>query len=317
MPWLRSLAIVLAIVCPLIVAPGAWPTQTLTEFNCGEAMGVNGSQIVGWLLSSKTPDGWYGLSVANPVGCGTNFTVPGATVTHINGVSSANTMVGEYVDNTKTTRGFVSQQGGSPVTFSVNNSASTRPAGVNYAGNNLAWVVGQYQAGEGQHGFAVEYNISSNTLVSGTLVTFDVTGVPYYTVPMGISDEGKIVGRYVDSAGTHGFILYPQSPPLPPYASGPVPVKSVICAGGSYTFISGISNASGANPSTIAGSATLGNKQYAFYAPEPAQSTSSWTCTPVPLATTKGFSFVGGIDSKGQYMVGHGGKLGNFLYQLF
>lgn len=242
MPRLGALAIVLAIVFPFINTPGAWPAAgTLTQFNCDYASGVNGSfsgapQIVGWELGGNSGYGWWGLSVNNPtVGCGNQFTISGATTTEIIGVSSANTMVGFFKNKTGW-QGFVwccpGTSTGVAATFSVNGSTYTRAAGVNSggvdgSGNKVAWVVGQYQSGGTQHGFAVECNITASppTQEPGTLVTFDVTGAAY-TIPTGINDAGAIVGKYTDTAGnTNGFIL-----DAIPTTSGPVAPKTMNCA---------------------------------------------------------------------------------------
>lgn len=332
MPRMRALAIVLSLVFLFVVIPGAWPAAgTLTQFNCDYASGVNGSlsgvpQIVGWNLGGKSGYGWWGLSVNNPtVGCGSQFTISGATTTEIIGVSSANTIVG-FSQNKTGWQGFVwccpGTSAGVPATFSVNGSLYTRAAGVNSAGvdgsgNSVAWVVGQYGSSGTQHGFAIEYNITANPPSKETLVTFDVAGATD-TMPTGINDAGAIVGKYTDAAGnTHGFILDGI-----PTTSGPVAPKTMNCAGARSTAINGISNPNLTNPYTtaaiIVGSAAVTNRvEYAFYAPEPASSNLSWPCTQLPVTTRSGNPRVTGIDSKGQYMVGFGGALGNFLYQLF
>jgi len=121
---------------------------------------------------------------------------PGATYTSVNGMdrNNAQVLVGDYVDASGATQGFIFT-GGSFLTLNYPGATATVPQDV----NDLGQVVGQYYDGN---------NISHGFLLSnGTFFTKDFPNV-VSSYADGINNAGQIVGGYTDSNGIHHGFLY-------------------------------------------------------------------------------------------------------------
>lgn len=120
---------------------------------------------------------------------------PDASYTSVNGMdrNNAQVLVGDYMDSSGATQGFI-HTGGSFLTLNYPGAAATVPQDV----NDLGQVVGQYYD---------DNNISHGFLLSnGSFFTKDFPNV-VSSYAGGINNAGQIVGGYTDNNGIrHGFL---------------------------------------------------------------------------------------------------------------
>ena len=116
---------------------------------------------------------------------------PGARVTNVTGINTANVIVGYYSDSQYSVHGFV-YQGGKYITVNFPGATMTEVLGINDYGD----IVGMYQL-SGQlnfHGFLRH---------GGAFTKIDDPSASFGTMAFGINKSGAIVGSYDN---THGFL---------------------------------------------------------------------------------------------------------------
>lgn len=147
-------------------------------------------------------------------------------------INTADTVVGQFMDQSFTNHGFIRHKDGELQTYSVPGAQNTQLSGINRAGvivgtydthafmrahgnntvidfpgaqfsfgdgiNNKGQIVGSYSTGTQAFGFL---------LSDGEYTTLQVPG-SVSTIPAGINDAGVIVGRYFTSNfDSQGFVL--------------------------------------------------------------------------------------------------------------
>jgi hypothetical protein len=120
--------------------------------------------------------------------------VPSTTTVEANGINNAGDIVGSVGDE-----GFIKLAGGGLHRIVVIGASETIALGV----NDNDTVVGAYEDGGAIHGFLWK--------IGGTFKTdIDDPNADAESFPIGINNEGDIVGSYLDSSGhTDGFLAYP------------------------------------------------------------------------------------------------------------
>lgn len=123
--------------------------------------------------------------------------------TQASGINDAGTIVGNYIDATGITHGFMRGSSGVFTTIDVSDATAILPVSINDAGT----VTGSYSIPSLlSYGFVLS--------PSGVFVTFEVTGAggaPYSgTFANSINDAGAITGYFIDANSTyHGFLRTP------------------------------------------------------------------------------------------------------------
>lgn len=347
MPRLRTLAIILAIACPVVVATGAWPAQTLTQFSCSQVFGVNGpdtnhQQIVGW-QSSKSNYIGYIVSAASPNGCGSRLMVPGSTSTIPRGISPDNVVVGRYQDASGVWWAFVMPLGGSlPVLkFQANlsgiagPSAYVLPQGITITSNGNAWVVGIYQIPTLNvfHSFALPISWGGHPndvpTIAGTWISFDILSygdgsANSITLGSVIANGGLIAGSFGTGQGFVMTIANLQavwtaagSPSASPVTVPQSQVATFNCIGAVGIHVHGISDVG-----TVVGAYfTTDRTQVPFYAWAPntvgAHDPIPCTTISIPGVKTGGHAWAAAISSAGYYIAGQGGSTGDWVDGTF
>lgn len=347
MPRLRTLAIILAFVCLLVVAPSAWPAPTLTEFSCDYVFGVNGpdtshQQIVGWQGSGHNFIG-YIVSAASPGGCGSRLMVPGSTSTVPRGISPDNVVVGRYQDTSGVWWAFVMPLGGSlPVLrFQADLSgiagagAYVLPQGITVTNLGHAWVVGIYQIPKLNvfHSFALPISWDGNPndapKIAGTWISFDILSYgdgSANSVTLGsvLSNGGLIAGSFGNGQGFVMTIANLQtvwnnagSPSASPVTVPQSQVATFNCNGAVGIRVHGISDVG-----TVVGEYyTNSAAGVPFYAwpPNTVGATTSVACTliTVPGQKASGQAWAAAISSAGYYIAGQGGSTGEWVDGTF
>jgi hypothetical protein len=122
----------------------------------------------------------------------TTIDPPGATATGAYRINARGQIVGNFIDVSGTSHGFLLDKG-TFTTIDVPGATITDAWEINARGQ----IVGQYEdTGDTFHGVLLD---------RGTLTAIDVPGATE-TIPTGINNHGQIVGLYVDVSGTtHGF----------------------------------------------------------------------------------------------------------------
>ena len=167
-------------------APIVEPNQDLLT----DVRGINNSRLVaGYYIADNAAHGFF-LS-GNTY---TELDLPGAINTYVNALNNAGDFAGN-ADLTTGNQAFISV-GGNVTFFTVPGAVTLSVYGL----NNLNQCVGAYfDSGSVYHGF---FRNAGGTLTypihpAGSTQTFI----------FGNNDKGWMVGRYVDSAGTHGFFM--------------------------------------------------------------------------------------------------------------
>ena len=123
------------------------------------------------------------------------------------GINASGQIVGEYIDASNHTHGFLYSNG--TYTTLDDPSASATGGTVALGINDLGQIVGNYGDASGGHGFL--YNNGSYTTLNDPFATTSTTA-------FGINDAGQIVGFYLGNDGNfHGFLYDPNSGISPPY----------------------------------------------------------------------------------------------------
>lgn len=166
-----------------------YPGATLTSANAINKPG----DIVGYQYSGGTGHGFL-LSK----GVFTSIDVPGAIGTDAYGINKNGEIVGTYYDSDGNGHGFLLQNG----TFTT----IDYPGGYsqNYLGgiNDSGVIVGAYGDPTTVNGVSYAWE-HSFVYQNGQFTNADVPfGPPAVTQPFGISNNGVIVGEYVDNSGT-------------------------------------------------------------------------------------------------------------------
>lgn len=139
------------------------------------------------------PSGTATVPVPAATGRWQTFQYPGALWVSANGINNDGTIVGQYLDATSTSHGFI-YSAGILHALDVPGATSTTPRGINSAGT----IVGYYSLSNANPYQGFIY-------MRGTFITLNVPGARW-TYPMGISDDGVVVGGYLDAQGReHGF----------------------------------------------------------------------------------------------------------------
>ncbi len=121
----------------------------------------------------------------------TQYDVPGALSTHINGINDAGDFTGYYFDGSSYT-GFVNI-GGVLTTFKALGSGTTFPQVINNLGQVAGYIGDIYFSG-----FVRD--------TDGTFTAINYTG-DKSTMVYGLNDQGLVVGAWSDAAGDfHGFL---------------------------------------------------------------------------------------------------------------
>jgi probable HAF family extracellular repeat protein len=119
------------------------------------------------------------------------------------GINASGQIVGEYIDASNHTHGFL-YSNGTYTTLDGPLATGTIALGI----NDLGQVVGSYNDASGTHGFL--YNNGTYTTLNDPLATTNTTA-------FGINDAGQIAGFYINASGNHGFLYDPNSGISPPY----------------------------------------------------------------------------------------------------
>jgi uncharacterized membrane protein len=167
-----------------------YPGATYTS---AQAINKSGEIVGAWADSDEISHGFL-LSK----GVFTRFDVPGAASTEAYGINKAGEIVGDYGDSSGNTHGFLLQSG----TFTTINY----PGGYsqNYLGgiNDSGVIVGAYGNPTTINGVAYSWE-HSFIYESGQFTNADAPfGPPAATETFQISNNGVIVGEYVDDSGT-------------------------------------------------------------------------------------------------------------------
>jgi len=160
------------------------------------AIGINDlDHVVGRYIDSDS----HGFIKVGPAY--TRVAVPGAVLTELTGINNSGDIVGSYALSGGVSESFL-LRGGDLQVVAVPSASLTAAHGINSAGQISGTFLGD---GKVAHGF-----VRSCASVS----VIDVPGAtaPNYTQVRGINDLGQVVGRFDDSAGTHGFVATPVSP---------------------------------------------------------------------------------------------------------
>jgi hypothetical protein len=126
----------------------------------------------------------------------TTFQVPGATRTNPQSINSSGTITGSYEDSTSVTHGFVRTTSGGLIMFDPPGAVVTQPISIDDDGV----VAGYYLQMWGDFGLRESGFLRAPT---GTVRTVNEPGGT--TTPMGLNDNGKVVGTYVENRISHGF----------------------------------------------------------------------------------------------------------------
>ena len=123
--------------------------------------------------------------------------------TQPSGINDAGTIVGNYIDATGITHGFMRGSSGVFTTIDVSGAIAILPVSINDAGA----IAGSYSIPS-----LLSYGFVRSP--SGVFVTFEVTGAggaPYSgTFANSINDAGAIAGYFIDAGSTyHGFLRTP------------------------------------------------------------------------------------------------------------
>jgi len=181
------------------------------------------------------------LSLPLNAGAQTKFKtidVPGSTETDANGINTAGTIVGFYIDSAGATHGF-SSAAGKFKSINIPNSSSTLVYGINDANAMVGWFSDattgithgfMFAAGKATKidppgstftnawsinsaGVIVGTYIGSDSVfhgfvdTAGTYTSFDAPGATLTEI-LGINNKNQMVGIYLDSAAVqHGFTL--------------------------------------------------------------------------------------------------------------
>jgi probable HAF family extracellular repeat protein len=123
--------------------------------------------------------------------------VPGATLTHANGINPAGLIVGTFDFGDATgAHGFL-KNGATFTTIDVPGATSTSANGINLAGQ----IVGYFRDATGHdHGFLTDGAMFTTIDVPGALVTY----------AQRINSAGQIVGIFGNATGAHGFLATPK-----------------------------------------------------------------------------------------------------------
>jgi hypothetical protein len=170
------------------------------------AMGVNDSlTVVGglWFYSTPTPQGgWvWANGTFSTMDPGEN--VSGTCCWGVNGISNSGYLSGQN-----------SYEGYGTAWFKSGTDEDFYPLNENVVGtavNNNADVIGFTDAGVGYFAKRIEANEGENdskeTPPKFITVVFPGASATY---PLGLNNNRTVVGAYVDSTGTHGFIATPK-----------------------------------------------------------------------------------------------------------
>lgn len=177
--------------------------------------------------------GIYHGFVRDPGGAFTSFDPQGSTYTIPRSINTEGSIAGYYLDANNTTHGFVRSSKGMITSFDPPNSVGTVVAGINSEGV----IAGNYQTADKCYGFvrhargtftlfecATVQGINSRGVVAGTesgsgfvryengtVIRFDLPGLPGRAFIFGLNDAGTITGNYIDSQDIeHGFVRDPQ-----------------------------------------------------------------------------------------------------------
>jgi hypothetical protein len=151
---------------------------------CGEYVGSDG-YAHGFFLSGGTF---------------TEYDVPGAFSTDVLGINDAADFAGDFEDGSGISQAFVSI-GGTITSFSVPGALSTSAYGIN---NSEQLVVGYYIDAAGNiHGY---YRDATGALH----FPIDPSG-SVFTVLFGVNISNSVVGRCVDTSGSHGLFFVPPN----------------------------------------------------------------------------------------------------------
>jgi hypothetical protein len=172
-------------------------TTTAVQYPGAQETQVNGVSLNGKIVGQwNVNQGWHGFYATG--GTYVSFDVPSASSTYPQGISSQNTIFGDYADDASgIMHGFLLNTAGSYTTITYPGATSTIITGLN--GQNLA--SGIYVTGNADHAFVWQNG------------TFSEPPLPQhvYADANAVNESGDVAGDFTTNSASEGFVWQPAS----------------------------------------------------------------------------------------------------------